>query len=123
MFDERPKFVPVEGAAEFAVMTFLAIARVQRAESEMDRGVACLLADVQAARAVTTFAADVHQLGRAEFAAIAGRAAEADGVAADALGVGIGLATDQRRESVRVGGCLPDCAAPGWQARHWSVPT
>src|ERR1039457_4947353 len=102
MFDERPKFVPVEWPAEFAVMTFLAITRSQRTKREMNRSVARLLAHVQTARPVTTFAAGVHQPGGAEFAAITGRAAKADGVAADALGVGIGAAINQRLEGVRV---------------------
>src|ERR1035438_927246 len=102
MFDHRPKLVPVKRAAEFALMTFSAITGIKRTKSEVHGAVALFFADVQAARAMATFAANVHQLGGAKYTAITGRAAEARRVTTNASGISVRFAVNQGGKAVGV---------------------
>src|SRR3569833_303866 len=107
VFDERPKFFEIERAAEFAVVTFHTITTIERAESEMHGGVSLAFADVETAGTVATFAADIDEFRVGEFAAIAGRATEADRVATVAFRIRLGFARRESRECVRVSGRGP----------------
>ena len=104
-------------------MTLFAIARRQRTETEVDGSVAGLLADVQTARPMTALAARLHQPGGTKLPAVAGSAAEPDGMAADAFRVGVSLSFEEGRKGVSVADFSQTAAAPRWQLTQVSVPT
>ena len=92
VLNQRPKFVPVKRSAEFAMVAFLAVAGIERTESELNRVVALHFAHMQTARSVAAFAADVHQLVGSKFATITGIVSKTDGVTADTFRICISAA-------------------------------
>src|SRR5262249_22275927 len=117
--DFGPEFLPDEGPAEFAVVAFLAIARAEGAEVFRQRRSAVALRDMNAARTVAAVAAHVHELRGAELAAVAARGAEADGVAGDAVRVGVRFHGDEHVEGTPVPGFSPHVRRGGvaWHTR------
>jgi hypothetical protein len=94
----RPEFVEFERTAEFAVMTFLAITGAERAKRSAIGRTLLALRDVDAAGSVAAFAADIDQAVSAKFPPVTARTPEADGVATEAVRIGIGLPLHQRRK-------------------------
>ena len=81
MRNSGPKCGPIEWAAEFSVVAFDAVARCEFSHScafEVSGFDSC---DVLCSRAVAAFAADIGELRRGEFTAVAARFFKANGVA------------------------------------------
>src|SRR5207247_2262669 len=110
VFDGWPEVIPVERATEFAVMASLTVSGPERTVGEINRLVAFSPPHVEAAGAVAALAADMNHLLSAKLPAVTGHAAEANGVTANALGIGIGLACHESVKRLRVAGLRPDRA-------------
>src|ERR1039458_2698701 len=107
MFDDWPKFIPIERAAELTVVALQTIACVQRTKCKINRGVTVFFPHVQTARPMTTLAADINEFARAKFTAITGSVSKTPRVTADALRIGVRFARRQGCKCLRMGGRHP----------------
>ena len=107
MSNRRPERGPVEWPAEFSVVAFDAIASREFSHSCALDIASLDSSDVLGGGPVAALTADIGEFRCGEFTAVAARFLEADGVAADAIRVGVGFAGDECPKCVGVSRFLP----------------
>ncbi len=113
MFDRRPKGVPNKRAAELAMMAFLTVPCPDRAKFASRRVSSKALFHMLAGRPVATLATDVDEPGRAKFPTITAGGSKADAMAADTIGIRIGLVRHECPEGMGMPGAGPDLGGAG----------
>ena len=100
VFNSGPECFPGKRAAEFAMMTLLAVSCSDSAQFASGFGSCASLSDMLAAGAMAAFASHINELRSAHLAPVTAWGPESDRVATDTIWIGIRVAAQQWGKSM-----------------------